>query len=644
MSESQQIVVRVKRRRNEEPTDTLCIVEGVRPRKRAIRKKQGGGLISAFSALNTGNESTSNKHVAPTQLVLHRLGTIENVAGMDADEETLLMQGKGVRDTSINPVSMASDDHQRDENINLDIKSNTDADLCEDANIGDMKSAVTAELKSESPSVTTSTAVGAVAGASNSTTSIASVKPKKSGSGPPMLMIPRGRKRLHRNDDSSVLVVDVAAVSTGPPSKKSAKTCSSAVNVPSSVFSVKTPERLLRSGTSILTPTTRGLDALLRSYDEAGPPTASQQLVPRLIDAIKGGANIDHARTSDGLTALMIAVIENDLWAVNILLQRGANTTLLNADARSVMQLSRSVRVHKPTDVTARQILLLLQNAAIRSVEEQGESNTENDDFVMDVYVLPTGAHRRQIKANLETNDDKNDLLSNTEMVSEHMSTSMPTLELQGIEFNQNENEMIFSYDSDWSDLAENCDDDPDSNDEDYFANDYPDEDDSNGFVGDMGGCGLDDDLSYNIDDCSNSDDDDDDSDSGNRNTYAYNYSVNEDNENTFHGGGRDVSYRHAEVPSFVRTDGSSLTLKQRLMQAREGTGYVVQPQWMTGQIEGDREQAGMHGVNISTDVGHHQFRSRELSDDETDAVIYTDGNKPPSGTLAFDPDIDMNI
>lgn len=37
---------------------------------------------------------------------------------------------------------------------------------------------------------------------------------------------------------------------------------------------------------------------------------------------------------------------------------------------------------------------------------------------------------------------------------------------------------MVFEYDSDWSDLGD--DEDPDSNDERYFGNDYPEEEELN--------------------------------------------------------------------------------------------------------------------------------------------------------------------
>jgi hypothetical protein len=50
-----------------------------------------------------------------------------------------------------------------------------------------------------------------------------------------------------------------------------------------------------------------------------------------------------------------------------------------------------------------------------------------------------------------------------------------PVVQVEGLLIGQNGNvELIFQYDSDWSDLAD--DEDPDSNDERYFGNDYPEE------------------------------------------------------------------------------------------------------------------------------------------------------------------------
>ena len=90
-------------------------------------------------------------------------------------------------------------------------------------------------------------------------------------------------------------------------------------------------------------------------------------------------------------------------------------------------------------------------------------NNTNDDDYVFDIFMV-SGTNDQN--ATESSNDNKGNL---------HFDG--PTVKIEGLHIlDDGRGELVHTYDSDWSDLAD--DEDVDSNDERYEGNDYPEEED----------------------------------------------------------------------------------------------------------------------------------------------------------------------
>jgi len=90
-----------------------------------------------------------------------------------------------------------------------------------------------------------------------------------------------------------------------------------------------------------------------------------------------------------------------------------------------------------------------------------GSNNTNDDDYVFDIFMV--------------SGTDQNDTKSSND--KENLNFDGPTVKIEGLHIlDDGRGELVHTYDSDWSDLAD--DEDVDSNDERYEGNDYPEEED----------------------------------------------------------------------------------------------------------------------------------------------------------------------
>lgn len=97
------------------------------------------------------------------------------------------------------------------------------------------------------------------------------------------------------------------------------------------------------------------------------------------------------------------------------------------------------------------------------SYTKHHNSVSNNNDYVFDIFMLNS------------TND--NSTKENTVVSKENEQSKCPTIKIEGLHIlNDGRCELVHTYDSDWSDLAD--DEDIDSNDERYEGNDYPEEED----------------------------------------------------------------------------------------------------------------------------------------------------------------------
>ncbi len=216
----------------------------------------------------------------------------------------------------------------------------------------------------------------------------------------------------------------------------------------------------------------------------------------------------------------------------------------------------------------------------------------------------------------------------------------------------------LVSYDSDWSDLAD--DEDPDSNDERYFANDYPDESDD-----DNGGGLFDDGDDDRADHGSDSDEDYDTIKKEFRNRKAHlaksrrevNQEIEDELEAVLTEGGRSggpIFDRHNSVGRVIRPH--TIGVADSLDQNSESLRAI----WDT-EIEDDEDNMPMKDrllqMRIRTGMAFasnpREFNEAglpkygfDLSDDDQDRLDMVHGvanAKPSRETLAYDSEMDQS-
>lgn len=488
-----QLIVRVKRRRGDEPLDILRVMEehdaeldsltalvqegdDIRRTKRAATKRSKS-LAKQFAQLTHSDSAGDNVDEAACadvndsepqkvqSIILHRVGTVTS----------------------------------NDDIITLSMKRSRQDD---DA--------------TESTSTSTSSPSSALVKSPPSS--------KVNGMARQRVLVQRGRKALRSDQDGSFIVVD-AQMDSMPANEhtiQSPSTMASGTKSPS-------PSR----GQAILNPATRklqkGIELAMLQGDFTG-----------IAEALPMGPNINHqvhsipassitntntntnaatasvtssittsnapffsmAGWSDGqegnVTALMAASYHANVRVAKRLIDLGADVFIKDSRGRSALEYARdTARVNrggKRAKAAAMEIILMLQKAALRIaqqrpyIQQETEINKEtkekaenvatmdegdNDDYVFDIFVMQTN----QIKSSHQKNEDAAGTTTQGPASTSHEEEGGAVLAVGGIRINGDTVELLEGYDSDYSDLAD--DEDPDSNDERYFGNDYPEEEDS---------------------------------------------------------------------------------------------------------------------------------------------------------------------
>lgn len=107
----------------------------------------------------------------------------------------------------------------------------------------------------------------------------------------------------------------------------------------------------------------------------------------------------------------------------------------------------------------------------------------DDSDYVVDIYMKSMDTVTDGNNENYQKITELNELNKLNEQNKEKQQNQQhqlnnhtmfaPIVQVEGLHISENGNvELVFQYDSDWSDLAD--DEDPDSNDERFFGNDYP--------------------------------------------------------------------------------------------------------------------------------------------------------------------------
>jgi hypothetical protein len=287
-------------------------------------------------------------------------------------------------------------------------------------------------------------------------------------------------------------------------------------------------------GKRILDPASRAMDAAVESAFQSGDFAS-------VFRALEIGANANFQTQRHGITALMAAAFHGDVKVVSMLLNKGADPSIStplpsamdgfvvdrcasdfasdpdffgnhSKAAPSALQnvlflLRQSPSMYRSASSTSKQINPTngITTASKPAQKQTSIDDTENDrDYVVDIYCLPSKLR----------GDADRDVVSQAELSRVHdpevfsqLAASAATVNITGLKLTRDAltgdlvdvdiTDEQFHYDSDWSDLGD--DEDPDSNDERYFGNDYPDEDEGDEDMSssgeqhevDVGECGV---------------------------------------------------------------------------------------------------------------------------------------------------------
>jgi hypothetical protein len=213
-------------------------------------------------------------------------------------------------------------------------------------------------------------------------------------------------------------------------------------------------EKKGKRGTKILDPSSRNLMALLMSSD-----VSTDVLARDMKESILSGADVNCQVPQTGATALLIAVDIGCYSLVSLLLQRGSQLDIHSTAGQTALQLAHERRGQFKQDIDRERIVLVLEESTRRQLrEKESEDELRDVDYVVDVFRSTRNCEQEAVTA-LE-------------------QETAPQVRVPGLRISEQEDGMhcaiAFEYDSDWSDLAD--DEEPDSNDERYAGNDYPDE------------------------------------------------------------------------------------------------------------------------------------------------------------------------
>jgi hypothetical protein len=465
------LIVRVKRRRDQEPSDSIWIMddtEAPSKKKSSTRK-----ITESLGALST---STNQVEPRSTKLYMSRVQTVEVGGEADLDKSAL--------SASLSRVQKREREDSDLQNVRIEDKIQNESSLI-------------LQSRTDPDRIT-----------------------KDSSS----MWITNGKKVLRSSYTlEKFVVVDVSQI---PYSR------------PSLVISSSLPEgsNALISGvkkTDINNPVKKSLviDPATRKLDVAIDKAIKLNDFNEMVQALQIGANVNYQRRSDGMTALMAAAMQKNSRMVSRLIAKDADVFLLDTSGKTAMDhvkkdhnkshtgnshvqnasVEITLLLHK-TAVKAQQLANkrqqrsdeeeeamrmngglvpraeagastatistspLLSDSGVESsrvtditdlpdgeeigVEERNKQIAEeNDDYVVDIYMRSDGLTSEEGSGNVESSENYH----------------APIVQIEGLHINQSGDvELVFQYDSDWSDLAD--DEEPDSNDERFEGNDYPEE------------------------------------------------------------------------------------------------------------------------------------------------------------------------
>jgi hypothetical protein len=468
------LIVRVKRRRDQEPSDSIWIMDDTEAPSR--KKLSTRKITESLGALST---STNQAEPRSTKLYMSRVQTVEVGGEADLDKSAL--------SASLSRVQKREREDNDQQNVRMEDQIQNEPSL--EDKIQMLQSGTDPERVTKDSS---------------------------------SMWITNGKKVLRSSYTlEKFVVVDVSQIPYSRPSLVISSSIPEGSN--SSISGVKKSE--------INNPVKKSLiiDPATRKLDVAIDKAIKLNDFNEMVQALQIGANINYQRRSDGMTALMAAAMQKNSRMVSRLIAKDADVFLLDTSGKTAMDHgkkdhNKSHTGNSHVQNASVEITLLLHKTAVkaqqlankrqqRSDEEEeamklsqgpeaeGEGSTvtistsllpsdsgiessrvtditdvpdgeeigieerkkqiaeENDDYVVDLYMRSDGLTGEKGSGSVESGENFH----------------APIVQIDGLHINQSGDvELIFQYDSDWSDLAD--DEEPDSNDERFEGNDYPEE------------------------------------------------------------------------------------------------------------------------------------------------------------------------
>ena len=459
----------MKRRRDQQPTDSLCIVEdGDLP----VSKRTVPALEDALAALRTSSAADD----APGQT-----GSASTNAAIQQQQQRALLGHKRLVLRRVNTVNSTTDGTGSDTAV-LSSKRRRGSSMD--------NAAVTEEL-----GMTHHTSgSNANSGSSDSSSS--------------NLWVTRGKKLLRGNDGASFVVVDLSMESAATSTNRSLSGPITSAAAPAAVPAQPSRLKLVNPPTRKLQTALDTCFAIPKSSESAPPLTPPQvsSLLGDMLDALTMGADVNFARPLGGQTALMMASTYASTRAAERVLARGADVFATDAQGRTaldyvcglkgcaapysvatgaasranieafVLHLNRAATKQRPQNAFLDGVKLPdMRDSGSAALEGEGVKGGGEEDagegYVFDIFCADTQGLFAETAAGHSSHPQ--DPVSTSVSSAAHATSHAPIVQVEGLRLGAaGQAELVFAYDSDWSDLGD--DEDPDSNDERFAGNDYP--------------------------------------------------------------------------------------------------------------------------------------------------------------------------
>lgn len=301
------------------------------------------------------------------------------------------------------------------------------------------------------------------------------------------VIVTSGTKTVVSETSESYVIIDMSQIPSKGPSDKKREVILNPVAKSSPASKVLDPAtRMLE----------RGIDKAVKNGD-----------FNEISSALMQGANGEHQSKTNGFTPLMAATLHCNVRMVKRLLMKGVDVLKTNQDGlialellkvtnrnmkdaieiQSLLQAAAAKTAHPSSmrAATVRENIKRSNNNMHRDHHEEGAMELEAD-YVYDIYCVNAGADAGAGADAIETPQPSPTGPADDGVMSEE-GLSLPTedplysiVRVEGLRIHDDGKvELMMAYDSDWSDLGD--DEEPDSNDERFFGNDYPEDEENDG-------------------------------------------------------------------------------------------------------------------------------------------------------------------